>query len=408
MTFHSAAPSATDKPAHVHPHAPIIAVIGDGQLARMMQTSAIELGVNLRIYAESSTTSAAQVSTDLVVGDFTNLSDLRAALADVDVITFDHEHVPNDLLTQLVADGKNVQPRPEALINAQDKLIMRTRLAQLGAPVPAFTAVESAAQAEEFFREVNGGVCVKARRGGYDGHGVWFPETSQDLADLVNRLLAADVAVMVEQKVDLSRELSIMATRTPSGEFKAWPVVESVQKNGVCVEAQAPAAHLDAQLLTTIEQLAATIAEKLNITGVFAVELFETVDADGRPTVLVNELAMRPHNTGHWTQDGCVTNQFEQHLRAVTDYPLGDVRMLAPVTAMVNVLGAEQDPELPMFARVKEVWKRFPAAKIHLYGKDYRAGRKLGHVNIVGDDPELVRSRAQNAAEFLVNARWLD
>lgn len=385
---------------------PIVAVIGDGQLARMMQTSAIELGQSLRVLAGAPDSSAAQVAADVVLGDYTNIDDLRVAIEGADVMTFDHEHVPNEHLHQLIAEGVNVQPRPEALVNAQDKLVMRKRLRELGAPVPPFAAIESVEDAVGFFEAVDGQVCLKARRGGYDGKGVWFPADVIELQSLVAELLDGGTPLMAEKKVALNRELSAMVARTPSGETKAWPVVESVQKNGVCAEAIAPAPELSAELQESTRGLAQKIATELGVTGVLAVELFETLDQNGQPEIFVNELAMRPHNTGHWTQDGCVTNQFEQHLRAVLDYPLGATDTLADYTVMANVLGADTDPEMPMATRMVEVWRKYPDAKIHLYGKGHRPGRKIGHVNMVGSDLEKTRTEALACAYFLVNARW--
>ena len=393
--------------AHV-PGMPVIAVIGDGQLARMMQTAAIELGQSLRLLAGAGDASAAQVCADVVLGDYTKYEDLLKAVDGATAVTFDHEHVPNEHLTALIDAGYNVQPQPAALINAQDKLIMRERLAELGAPLPRFAAIESAEDAHEFWTLTNGQVCLKARRGGYDGKGVWFPKDESELIALVSDLTRRSVALMAEEKVALVRELSVLVARTPSGEVATWPLTESVQRNGVCAEAVAPAPGIAPQLQQRAEALGEKIATELGVTGVLAVELFAFVNDSGEEDIAVNELAMRPHNTGHWTQDGSVTSQFEQHLRAVMDAPLGDTSTLAPVTVMANVLGAEEDPSMPMAERATEVARRFPRAKIHLYGKGHRPGRKIGHVNLTGEDVEATRRDARLAAGFLVNASWSD
>ena len=393
--------------AHV-PGMPVIAVIGDGQLARMMQTAAIELGQSLRLLAGAGDASAAQVCADVVLGDYTKYEDLLKAVDGANAVTFDHEHVPNEHLTALIDAGYNVQPQPAALINAQDKLIMRERLAELGAPLPRFAAIESAEDAHEFWTLTNGQVCLKARRGGYDGKGVWFPKDESELIALVSDLTRRSVALMAEEKVALVRELSVLVARTPSGEVATWPLTESVQRNGVCAEAVAPAPGIAPQLQQRAEALGEKIATELGVTGVLAVELFAFVNDSGEEDIAVNELAMRPHNTGHWTQDGSVTSQFEQHLRAVMDAPLGDTSTLAPVTVMANVLGAEEDPSMPMAERATEVARRFPRAKIHLYGKGHRPGRKIGHVNLTGEDVEATRRDARLAADFLVNASWSD
>lgn len=381
---------------------PVVAVIGDGQLARMMHTAAIELGQSVRLLAGARDASAAQVAADVVLGDYLELDALRRVAAGSCVVTFDHEHVPTEHLHQLVAEGVNVQPGPEALVNAQDKLVMRQRLAAIGAPVPPFAEVSTREDALAFWDTVAGEVCLKARRGGYDGKGVWFPATRAEFTELVDTLLTQRVPLLAERKMPLVRELSAMVARTPSGTVEPWPVVHSIQRDGVCVEAIAPAE--DCQFADAATDLACHIADALGVTGVMAVELFETADG-----IWVNELAMRPHNTGHWTQDGCVTSQFEQHLRAVMDRPLGATRCLGAHTVMANVLGGEEDPELPMPERVREVWQRFPDAKVHLYGKGWRPGRKIGHVNICSDEPVTeLRRRAELAAHFLVHAVWAD
>lgn len=399
-------------PAHA-PGMPIITVIGDGQLARMMHTEAIELGQSIRLLAGSEDSSAAQVCADVLIGDYRNWDDVEKAAAGATAVTFDHEHVPNEFLERLQEQGISVQPQPTALIYAQDKLFMRQKLADLGAPVPAFAQIDSVADAEAFYDAVDGAVCLKARRGGYDGHGVWFPSDKQELTELVTELLGNNVSLMGEQKVNLVRELSAMCARTPSGEVASWPVLESVQTDGICVEAVCPAPALDDALADEATKLSRTIATELGVTGALAVELFETRDEAGNPTIYVNELAMRPHNTGHWSQDGCVTSQFEQHLRAVADMPLGSTEMTAAVTVMVNTLGAEEDPEMPLPERFNHVWRRFPQAKIHWYGKGWRAGRKLGHVNVSGSDNSgagiaETRKIANLAADFIVNATWSD
>lgn len=392
---------------------PVVAVIGDGQLARMMQTAAIELGQSIRLLAGAPDASAAQVCADVIIGDYQVWEDVERAASGASAVTFDHEHVPTEFLNRLSEMGYSVQPQPSALLYAQDKLLMRQHLEALGAPVPAYAAIESVDDGLAFFDRVDGVVCLKARRGGYDGHGVWFPGSRDELRELVGELLAKDVPLMAERKVALVRELSAMCARTPSGEVKAWPVLESVQRDGICVEAICPAPGLSDELSTAAEKLSVTIASKLGVTGVLAVELFETVDADGNPEIYVNELAMRPHNTGHWSQDGCETGQFEQHLRAVIDMPLGSTKPTAPVTVMVNALGGQEASDVPISQRFAEVWRRFPAVKIHWYGKDWRPGRKLGHVNLCGYDSSEegiaeTRRIANLAADFIVDGVWTD
>ena len=411
-----------------HKAKPIVTVYGDGQLARMMQPAAAELDIHLRILASSQEQSAAQVIPDVVLGDYHAYETLVSAAKDADALTFEHEHVPTEHVQALIDAGYNVQPQPSALLYAQDKLFMRQKLAELGAPVPRFAQIASVEDARNFAELVEGRVCLKARRGGYDGHGVWFP-AAEELDSLVAELLEAGTPLMAEEKVDLTRELSVLVARRPSGEVKAWPITQSVQRDGICAEAFAPAPGLSPELAQRAAEVGELVATQLGVTGVLAVELFAytvaeadnwgsaasaaAASAAGFPSdgaveeFAVNELAMRPHNTGHWTQDGSVTSQFEQHLRAVLDLPLGETTALAPVTVMANVLGGPEDPEMPMPQRVRAVMERYPQAKIHLYGKDYRAGRKIGHVNVVGEDVEQTRHIAADAAHFLVHAAWL-
>lgn len=379
-----------------------ITVIGDGQLARMMHTAAIELGVELTVLAGAEDSSAAQVVAHTVLGDYRDLADLRRASHHATAVTFDHEHVPNEHAETLLSEGVVLEPRPHALIYAQDKLEQRRKLSALGFPVPQFMQVTSPADLAAFWADTAGAVCLKAARGGYDGHGVWFPETLEEATELAEQVLATDIPLLAEAKVPFTRELSILVARNRAGEVRTWAVTESVQEGGVCVEAVAPAPQLAAEASTTLRQMGEDIATALDVTGVLAVETFQLEDG----SVLINELAIRPHNTGHWTQDGSVTSQFEQHLRAVLNLPLGETATTAGYTVMANALGALTPPEAPLAHRMAEIWRRYPQAKIHVYGKEYRPGRKLGHVNVTGDDLAATRAAANAAAAFLVSGQW--
>lgn len=379
-------------------------MIGGGQLARMTHQAAIALGQSLRVLATDAGEPAAQVTPDVVLGHHTDLDALRRAAAGATVLTFDHEHVPTDLLETLVADGVNVAPPPEALIHAQDKLVMRRRLEALGAPVPRYTAIDTVDDVAAFSAQVGGPVVIKTVRGGYDGRGVVMAADADEARQVVARYLADGVAVMAEERVAMRRELAALVARSPFGQGAAWPVVETVQEDGICVLVLAPAPDLDDELGSAAQQLALRLAAELGVVGLLAVELFETADG----ALLVNELAMRPHNSGHWSMDGAVTGQFEQHLRAVLDYPLGDTALLAPATVMANVLGAPETPAMSMDERVHHLFARIPEAKVHLYGKGERPGRKIGHVNITGTDPVALRERAERAAHWLSHAEWTD
>jgi 5-(carboxyamino)imidazole ribonucleotide synthase len=377
---------------------PVLAVIGGGQLARMMAQVAVGLDVPLRLLAEAEGVSAAQVIGDQLVGDYRDLDTLRRVTEGCAVVTFDHEHVPTEHLLALAEAGVACRPGPEALVHAQDKGVMRTRLADLGVPCPRNTLVADEDEVTRFADAVGGfPVVLKTTRGGYDGKGVWVVHQPADAGPVFEAATEAGVQILAEEKVDFRRELSALVARSPSGQVAAYPVVESVQKDGICWEVTAPAPDLSEELALQAQQIAMTIADQLDVTGVLAVELFETTD--GR--ILVNELAMRPHNTGHWSIDGAVTGQFENHVRAVLDLPLGAPDARQPWTVMVNILGGDRgELSEDLYAGYPHVLARDPRLKVHLYGKAVKPGRKVGHVTAYGDDLDEVRERAQHAAAW--------
>jgi 5-(carboxyamino)imidazole ribonucleotide synthase len=390
---------------------PVVAMIGAGQLARMTHQAAIALGQTLRVLAVSPDDPAAQVTPDVVIGSHDNLDDLRRAADGATVVTFDHEHVPTELLDKIVAEGASVAPPPDALVHAQDKLVMRRRLEALGVPVPRYAAVERLDDLDAFAKRIGGPIVLKTVRGGYDGRGVYLLRDLREARSVAEPMLAAGVSILVEERVEMRRELAALAARSPFGQGASWPVVQTVQRDGICVVVIAPAPALPADVDIEAEQLALRIAAELGVVGVLAVELFETRDG----ALLVNELAMRPHNSGHWTMDGATTSQFEQHLRAVLDYPLGATTPTVPLTVMANVIGAPELPAMGIDERLHHLFARMPDARVHSYGKGERPGRKIGHVNILGagspDDEEdvaNVRERAERAAHWLSHAEWTD
>jgi 5-(carboxyamino)imidazole ribonucleotide synthase len=381
---------------------PIVGMVGGGQLARMTAQAAIALGATFRVLAESASESAALVTHDVAIGSHLSLSDVASFAGSCDVVTFDHEHVPADILTSLESSGVLVRPGSAALRFTQDKLAMRERLTALGVPCPRYAPVSSVADVEAF-RDGPGGsggswpVVLKAVRGGYDGKGVWVCSSPAEVADVMGHGLA----LLAEEFVPFRRELAALVACSPSGQGAAYPVVQTVQVDGICREVIAPAPGLSASVAESAQATALRIASSLGVTGLLAVELFET--SDGR--LLVNELAMRPHNSGHWTIEGARTSQFEQHLRAVLDLPLGSCApaSVGGFTVMTNLLGGT-DPDI--YDRYIHVMAADPAVKVHFYGKGVRLGRKIGHVTIVGDagdDPAVVRERARRAASYL---RW--
>lgn len=375
-------------------HTPRVGVIGGGQLARMMTPPAINLGLELKVLAEAENSSAALATTQ--VGDYNQLDVVRKFAQTVDVITFDHEHVPIKVLEALEADGVNVQPPSKALAFAQNKLHMRQKLTDLGLPMPAWAEIRDAASLEDFIAANHGVAILKTPIGGYDGKGVRVVRSAADAKDWLENLADFGGSLLAEEKVDFVRELAQLSARRPSGEFVAWPLVETIQENGVCAVVQAPAPNASSELLAQAVEIAKQIAEGLGVTGVMAVEMFEA--RDGR--VVINELAMRPHNSGHFSIEGSVTSQFEQHLRAVLDLPLGSAAPRAAHSVMVNLLGV--DDKNDFVQAYDRALQEHPEAKVHTYGKSARAGRKMGHITVVAESAEHALAEARGAAAVLL------
>ncbi|MEU0241121.1 5-(carboxyamino)imidazole ribonucleotide synthase [Nocardiopsis sp. NPDC006198] len=375
---------------------PRVGMVGGGQLSRMTHQAGIGLGVHFSVLAAAPTDSAALVCGDVTLGNDRGLDDVMAFAKANDVVTFDHEHVPEPVLRAVEEAGGLLRPGRDALRFAQDKLRMRTRMAELGAPSPRWRAVTALEHVTGFADgEAGAGwpVVLKAARGGYDGKGVWIAADAEEARAVVDRAAAEDVPLLVEEKVAFSRELAVQVARSPHGQVAVYPVVETVQRGGICHEVVAPAPGLSDEKATRAQELAIEIAQALDVTGVLAVELFETAEG-----VVVNELAMRPHNSGHWSIEGARTSQFEQHLRAVLNLPLGSPRTNAPFTVMANLLGGT-DPDV--YSRYLHVMAKDPGVKVHFYGKDVRPGRKIGHVTVMGDDHQDLLERARDAAAYL-------
>ena len=365
----------------------------------MTAQAAIALDIDFRVLADTPDDSAAQVCTGTQIGNFRSADDVLAFGAGCDVVTFDHEHVPGEHLTAL-EELTEVRPGGPALRFAQDKGAMRDRLSsldslkQLGVRCPRYRRVASLADVALFAAPAGGTgggwpVVLKATSGGYDGKGVWICHNENAVADVV----AHGLGLIAEEYVPFDRELAVLVARSPAGQGAAYPVVQTVQQDGVCREVISPAPGLNPPVATVAQQAGLAIAAELGVTGLLAVELFAVDDE-----LIINELAMRPHNCGHWTIDGATTSQFEQHLRAVLDLPLGAPVMRAPSAAMVNVLGGD-DPDL--YSRLVHVMAADPGVRVHLYGKAVRPGRKVGHVTVVGEDVAQLRDRGWRAANYL-------
>ncbi|MGV1005739.1 MAG: 5-(carboxyamino)imidazole ribonucleotide synthase [Candidatus Nanopelagicales bacterium] len=374
------------------PGFPRVGMIGGGQLARMSQEAALPLGIGLRVLAGGPGEAAARGGGDIRYGSHEDRAAVLEFAAGCDVITFDHEHVPPALLHDLLATGVAVRPGPAALAHAQDKLVMRQALAAIGVPCPRWSAVSTAAEVAQFAEDTGWPVVLKAIRGGYDGRGVWVVHDPADAAAVLASPPAAGPGSnwLAEEMVGFTQELAAQVARSATGEIVAYPVVRTVQTAGICTEVIAPAPGLSPDSAAAAQAIATRIAGELDVVGMLAVELFDSPGG-----VFVNELAMRPHNSGHWSIDGAVTSQFENHLRAVLGLPLGDPSPRNAVSVMVNVLGGT-DPDL--YAGTRRAQAGDPGVRVHNYGKDVRPGRKVGHVTVCGDDFREVQDRARRAA----------
>ena len=372
--------------------APRVGIVGGGQLARMSAAPAAALGIGLRVLATDPAESAAQVIHDVVLGRHDDIDALRRLADGCQVVSFDHEHVPPAHLEQLEAMGVAVRPGPSALFHAQDKIHMRQALTDIGVPCPRWRVVSAPDHVADFADEVGWPVVLKTSRGGYDGRGVWVVDDLERVREVMSVPLAPGAAWLAEERIDFVQELSAQVARSPHGQAVAYPVVRTVQKDGICAEVVAPAPGLASSRAVQAQEVALRIAGDLNVTGMLAVEMFD----DGYD-LYVNELAMRPHNSGHWSIEGARTSQFENHLRAVLDLPLGDPSMVAPYAVMVNILGGDVGD---LYSAYKHVLARDPGLKVHLYGKQVRPGRKVGHVTVVGDDLESLLARGRHAADY--------
>jgi 5-(carboxyamino)imidazole ribonucleotide synthase len=390
----SVAAGVAEMPQPVATPSARVGMVGAGQLARMTQQAAIGLGIELAVLTDDALAPAVRAGARQIHGSAGDARDLLTLAEGCDVVTFDHEQADPALLGAL-AEHAVVRPSPAAQLMAQDKLEARRVLADSGFPVPAFVAVESPGDIERFAAAHGWPVMAKSRTGGYDGRGVWVLDGPEQARDLYDRLRAAGRALLVEELVDLECELAVLVARNPRGQVVCYPVFQTHQHDGICHEVIAPA-PVGAELADSAQRLAVSVADGVDAAGVIAVELFV---AGGK--LLVNELALRPHNSGHLTIDACHTSQFEQHLRGVLNWPLGRGELAAPACAMVNVLGPANpgDPAAGLAAALE-----VPHAHVHLYGKPWRPGRKLGHVTALGDDVDEALQRARAAAAAMVAA----
>jgi 5-(carboxyamino)imidazole ribonucleotide synthase len=363
-----------------------VGVVGAGQLALMMGEAAASVGVRVTVLANSADDPAGSTCDAVVLGAPSDPMALRTLARDVDVITFDHELVDLTVLEALEAEGVVVRPSSAALRFAVDKAYQRRTLANAGVPVPRFVVVVSEKDNDllDFLDELPTNPVLKSARGGYDGRGVAFPSSREETLAII-AAMSASGEVVIEERVTLLGEAAQLVARDVSGALAIYPLVTTVQSNAMCVEVRYPSG-LSENLVTAARDLSERLANLIQGVGVLAIEYFVTERG-----LLVNEVALRPHNTGHWTIEGATTSQFAQHLRAVSGRPLGDVRPTAPAAVMVNVVGAEQPGSIEAARRVQGTY-------VHDYGKTWRPGRKLGHVTALGDEPTGPHVRAWEGA----------
>lgn len=374
-----------------HNFAGRVAMIGGGQLARMTQQAAVDLDVQLTVLAAGPDEPAVLAGAPWLSGRHTDLEALTSAAGAAPVLTFDHELVPPELLARLEAGGCVLRPSAKALSYAQDKLAARRRFRELGLPVPAFAPIHAPADVDAFGAEFGWPVVLKARSGGYDGRGVLVVDGAGAIPSDLEWGDPDDPTWLAEEHVELEAELAVVVARRPSGSRVTYPPVRTTQEDGICRWLVSPVPGLGGEAA----DLAEAVADAVDAVGICAVELF--VRPGG--ALLVNEIALRPHNSGHASIEANVTSQFHQHLRAVLDWPLGATDLVAPAAAMVNVItpsaGVDLAANLPHALAV-------PDAHVHLYAKSSRPGRKVGHVTVLGADVEQALASAAEAAARLL------
>jgi 5-(carboxyamino)imidazole ribonucleotide synthase len=373
-------------------------VVGAGQLARMLQPPAVALGVQLRVLATDPRECALQVIPDAVVVPNIDADAMAKVSAGAAALTFEHEHVEAQWLEPLNAAGVAIRPHISALHLARDKAALRLRLSELNVPQPKWAVVDDEAAAAKFGDHIGWPFVLKPSRGGYDGRGVFVVSSPEDVKSVMQQPVREGALWLAEEFVEFAREVAAQVARSPQGQAVAYPLVRTLQRDGMCAEVVAPCPDSDSELATEATQLALALARDIDAVGMLAVEMYVVIDSVGAERLLVNEIALRPHNSGHWSIDGAVTSQFENHLRAVLDLPLGDPTALAPYAVMVNVIGADADN---LHYALLHCQAREPQARIHIYGKEIRPGRKVGHVTLLGDSVEPLLERARHIAAYM-------
>ncbi len=359
---------------------PVVGVIGAGQLDRMMLATATALGVKLIPFASSATESAAQI-THCVIGDYTDIEAVKKFAELCDVVTFEHELMPLSIIKALEVAGVTVRPSSESFEFSQDKQAMRKKLSHFNGPKSM--VVTSSSEVETY------PVIAKSISGGYDGRGVWTVNSSQELSDLLKN----SPKLLIEELIEFDYEIAVMVARSPHSQATSWVPTQTIQSDGICTMTISPAPVMNAQMSEKAQKIALDIAAEIKLIGVMAVEMFVKGE-----DIFINELALRPHNSGHWTIEGSLTSQFEQHLRAILDLPLGDPSMTDDFAVMGNILGKGKND---MYRPYLHLMARNPSLKFHMYGKEVRPGRKIGHINVIGKDLVELRTEIEHAIDYM-------
>lgn len=372
----------------------LIGVLGGGQLARMTAEAASALGVELAVMEKEPGSPAARVAAREVVGSWLDFEALASLAEGALAVTLENEFVDVAALEWLEANGVPVFPTSHTLALIQDKYEQKRFMHDAGAPVVDFAPVTSVADVERAGAEWGWPLALKGRRDSYDGYGNATVRDSGDIATAFARLGHPERGLYVERWAPFTRELAVMVARGRDGEVAVYPVVETVQRDHICHIVRAPAPGA-AAVIERAASIARRAVEAIDGVGVFGVELFELPDGG----ILFNEIAPRPHNSGHYTIEGCVTSQFENHVRAVLGLPLGSTAMTTPAAVMVNTLGVHSGPAVAWgMARALAI----PGAHVHVYGKlASRAGRKMGHVTALGASIADAEATARAAADAL-------
>lgn len=368
-----------------------IGIVGGGQLGRMLTVSAKQLGFEVTVVDPNHNSPAQQVGAKQILASLTDEKAIRELAQSTDILTFEIEHINTDILTKLADKGTVVHPSPKTLTLIKDKFAQKEFLRKNNISTSDFMAIRSDKDISKAAEVFGYPFMLKTRQGGYDGRGNALVKSKNDIKKAREKL--GNVPLYAEKFVPFVKELAVMVARSTRGDIKTFPVVETIHKNNILHFTLAPA-PIKKPSYQRAEKLARDTMKHLNGAGVFGIEMFLTKGGK----ILVNEIAPRIHNSGHYTIDACATSQFEQHIRAITGLPLGNPDMIVPAAVMINILGDSEGKAEP---RGLEEALAIPGVYIHLYGKDPRPERKIGHITVLADNLKTAKRNAEKAREAI-------